>query len=142
MNTFKGCLLALSLSFLVLGGAQASEKSVLVTLTAESTETQGMAMVLSNAMQSQGAQVHVLLCDQAGMLAVEGHSADALAPRDLTPVDMLGNLIAGGATVQVCALFLPNRSQDQADLLDGVSVAQPPAIAEILLNPDVRVFNF
>ncbi|RUO26518.1 hypothetical protein CWE09_07370 [Aliidiomarina minuta] len=142
MNIMQNFFAALSLSILTIGGAQASDKSVLVTLTAESTETQGMAMVLSNAMQSQGAEVHVLLCDQAGMLAIEGYSAEALAPRNVTPVTMLENLISGGATVQVCALFLPNRSQDEADLLDGVSVAQPPAIAEKLLNPDVRVFNF
>lgn len=133
---------ALGLSSVGTATADQESKSVFVTLTSSETQTQGMALVLSNAMQGQGADIQLLLCDGAGQLAVEGSTSEALAPRDVTPQQMLNNLIRGGAAVEVCALFLPNAELTSDALIDGVSVAEPPAVATRLLDPNVRVLSF
>jgi hypothetical protein len=44
--------------------------------------------------------------------------------------------------VQVCALYLPNAGKTAADLLEGVSPAQPPAIAELMMRRETRLFTF
>ncbi len=46
-------------------------EEVLVILSSDSLQTQGMAMVLSNTMAQKGAKVNVLLCDEAGDLALK-----------------------------------------------------------------------
>jgi len=52
---------------------------VLVILSSDSLQTQGMAMVLSNTMAQKGAKVNVLLCDEAGDLALKAYEAEPLA---------------------------------------------------------------
>lgn len=121
---------------------QHSDKEVMVILTASSLQTQGMAMVLSNAMSAQGAKVNVLLCDKAGDLALESDQSSALKPRDVTPGQMLRGLISEGARVNVCALYLPNSKYTKDDLIEGIGVASPPDMASQMLNPDFRVFTF
>lgn len=117
-------------------------REVLVILASESNQTQGMAMVLSNTMASQGATVNVLLCDKAGDLALKSYEAPALKPKDVTPGQMLRGLIKQGAAVNVCALYLPNSEHSQADLIEGVGVATPPDMASQMLNPKIRTFSF
>ena len=68
-------------------------EEVLVILASDSLQTQGMAMALANAMAGQGAKVNVLLCDQAGDLALKDDKAPALKPKDLTPGQMLRGLL-------------------------------------------------
>lgn len=123
-------------------GGEVPPQEVLVTLTSGQPQTQGMALVLASAMQSQGARIEVLLCDSAGYLAVADYPSEALAPRQVSPQQMLNNLIQNGADIQVCALFLPNTELSQDVLLEGVKAAQPPAIAERMLADNIRVFNF
>ncbi|MFC4260931.1 hypothetical protein ACFOZ5_18075 [Marinobacter lacisalsi] len=115
---------------------------VLVILSSDSLQTQGMAMVLSNTMAQQGAQVNVLLCDQAGDLALKSYSADALKPKDLTPGQMLRGLAKQGGEINVCALYLPNSDYTQEDLMEGVGVATPPDMAGQMLDPEIRIFSF
>lgn len=115
---------------------------VLVILSSESLQTQGMAMVLSNTMAQKGAKVNVLLCDKAGDLALKAYDAPALKPKDVTPVQMLRGLLKQGGTANVCALYLPNSDYSKEDLLDGVGVATPPEMAEQMLNSDMRTFTF
>lgn len=127
------------------GKTQSAGKSVgevLVILASDSLQTQGMAMVLSNTMAQKGAKVNVLLCDKAGDLALKSYTANALAPKNLTPGQMLQGLMKAGGTVNVCALYLPNSNQTKADLLDGVGVATPPAMADQMLNRKMRTFSF
>ena len=60
----------------VLQDAQShSPEQVVVILTSASLQTQGMAMVLSRAMQEQGVQLSILLCDKAGDLAIDGYQS-------------------------------------------------------------------
>jgi len=116
--------------------------SALVILSSASEQTQGMAMVLSNAMAQQGASVSVLLCDQAGDLALRSYQAEPLKPRNVTPGQLLRKLMASGGEVSVCALYLPNSGHDQSDLIDGIKVATPPEIARQMLDPATRTFSF
>jgi predicted peroxiredoxin len=117
-------------------------EKVLVILSDSSLQTQGMAMVLGNTMSDQGAEIHVLLCDQAGDLSLKAYQGVGLKPKDLTPGQMLRRLIGEGASVKVCALYLPNSEYTQEDLLEGVTVATPPEMAKQMLDPSFRIFSF
>ncbi len=114
----------------------------LVILSSDSLQTQGMALVLATALAARGNSIHVLLCDQAGELAITDYQPDTLAPRDMTPKDLLMGLMNNGATVQVCALFLPNSDYTESDLIDGITVAMPPEIAGLMDHPDTDVLTY
>jgi len=62
-------LLAAVLFSPIMAGASERVDKVLITLTSAEQQTRGMAMVLGNMMQAQGASVSVLLCDSAGDMA-------------------------------------------------------------------------
>jgi len=111
-------------------------------VTSADNQTQGMAMVLATQMAEQKAAVRILLCGPAGQLALKAYEPAALKPRNVTPKQMMAGLIKGGATVEVCALFLPNADKTPADLLDGVAVAKPPDVAAYMTKPGVRAFGF
>jgi len=104
--------------------------------------TQGMAMVLANQMQAQGAQVDILLCDQGGDLALKDAGGEALKPNDVTPAQLLSAALKKGATASVCALYLPNTGHAAEQLKDGISVAKPDAMARAMLEPQRKVFSF
>lgn len=117
-------------------------EEVLVILASESSQTQGMAMVLSNTMAAKGARVNVLLCDKAGDLALKNYQAGSLKPRDVTPGQMLRGLLKQGGTANVCALYLPNSAHTTHDLIDGVGVASPADMGDQMLDPKIRTFSF
>lgn len=121
---------------------QETVKEVLVIVSSPSRETQGMAMVLSNTMAQKGARVNVLLCDQAGDLALKSYEAEPLKPKNVTPGQMLRGLIKQGGSAKVCALYLPNSGHSKDDLIEGVGVAMPPEMADQMLNPEIRTFTF
>ena len=100
------------------------------------------AYVLANQMVEQKATVRVLLCGPAGQLALKAYEPAALKPRNVTPKQMMAGLIKAGATVEVCALFLPNADKTPADLMDGVSVAKPPEVAAYMVKLGVKAFGF
>lgn|SRR5690554_893758 len=138
----KKTLLALSMAFGA-AAAQAEEpQSVTVTLSSGSTMTQGMAMVLANQMQEQNAQVDILLCDEAGKIALKNATGETLKPNNVTPTQLLDAAIKKGATASVCALFLPNSGYNPDDLREGVSVAKPQDMAAKLLEPGRKQINF
>ncbi|AMC99811.1 hypothetical protein [Halomonas chromatireducens] len=130
-------------------GQEDSAERALVILTSDSLQTQAMAMILSNAMQQQGADLSILLCDAAGDLAVEGYaSAEPVntPPENpagqVTPEGILQMLITNGAQVDVCAIYLPNSEHEQADLREGVGVAAPGPMAEMMRDSTIPVFSF
>lgn len=112
------------------------------SVTSADNQAQGMAMVLASQMAEQKAAVRILLCGPAGQLALKTYEPAALKPRNVTPKQMMTGLIKGGATVEVCALFLPNADRTPADLVEGVTVAKPPEIAAYMVKPGVRAFGF
>ena len=99
-------------------------------------------MVLASQMAEQKAAVRILLCGPAGQLALKAYEPPALKPRNVTPKQMMAGLIKGGATVEVCALFLPNADKAPSDLVEGVTVAKPPEVAAYMVKPGVRAFGF
>ncbi|PRY72663.1 hypothetical protein [Halomonas ventosae] len=121
----------------------------LVILTSDSLQTQGMAMILSNAMQQQGTDLQILLCDAAGHLAVEGYeSAEAIntppsnPAGQVKPEGILQMLMEKGAQVDVCAIYLPNSDLGEDNLREGVGVAAPGPMAEMMRDPSIPVYSF
>lgn len=135
-------LLTAAALFGITSMAMAETQAVTVILSDASNMTQGMALVLANQMQAQGAQVDILLCDQAGALALKEAGGEALKPNDVTPAQLLNAAMQKGATASVCALYLPNTGYTQAQLKDGVSVAMPDAMARAMLETHRKVFSF
>lgn len=136
--------LALMLSLALPGSPQAAGQTpgLLVVVTSDEPQVQGMALVLSKQSAAAGAQVRILLCGPGGDLALKGAPQTKLKPRNVTPQEMLVGLMVNGVTAEVCALYLPNNGKSPDDLIQGVGVAKPPAIAAAMLAPDTRLFTF
>jgi len=129
------------------GAAIAEEPAKLVTVvTSAEPQTQLMAMVLTMQAAKAGAEAHVLLCGPAGDLALKDAPASATAgqpPKDMSPQGLMQMMREkAGATVEVCAIYLPGKGADASALLDGITVAKPPAMAARLMEPGTRVMNF
>lgn len=120
----------------------AEAQPVTLVLSDASGMTQGMAMVLANQMQEQGAQVNILLCDKAGDLALKEAGGEPLKPNNVTPSQLLSAVMSKGATASVCALYLPNSGHSRDTLKDGIEVASPDAMARNLLEKDRKVVGF
>ncbi len=136
------CLL---IGTLLPGASAAGPERMLTIVTAADIETQGMALVLSNQALAAGAGLRVLLCGPAGDLALKAAPAaatEAITPKGMSVRDLLEAAMAKGAAVEVCAIYLPNRSLNAEALMDGVTVAKPPAIAAEMLDPSVRLATF
>lgn len=118
------------------------DKQLFVTVDSASTMSQGAAMVLAGQAIEQKASVRVLLCGAGGDLAVQGQAGETLKPKNVTPQDMLKGLIKSGATVEVCALFLPNKGLKPEALVAGVKPAKPAEVAAHILKPGVKVLSF
>lgn len=135
-----------ALSLGMVAGAQAETEAVekaMVIVSSDSLQTQGMAMVLSQAMQAQGAKINLLLCDKAGDLAISSFESEAaLEPHGMKPEGLMKKIMNDGGEVAVCALYLPNSEYKEADLHDGVTVAQPPVMAEMMRDAGTKVFAF
>lgn len=139
LTGFAALLAVLSLP---VAPATAAEEKLLVVITSAEPEVQGMAMVLSRQSLDAGAEVRILLCGPGGDIALTDSPQQALKPRNVTPQEMMIGLAAQGVTVEVCALYLPNRNKAAGDLVSGVGVAKPPAIAAAMLAPNTRLFTF
>lgn len=131
-----------ALAVLSLSSFAQAPAEVFVNVTTADNQSQGMAMVLATQMVEQKAAVRILLCGPAGQLALKTYDPPALKPRNVTPKQMMAGLMKAGATVEVCALFLPNADRAPVDLTDGVTVAKPPEVAAYMLKPGVRAFGF
>lgn len=145
MSKQKLAALALGTSLLSMGATAqepAAVEHALVIVNSGSVQTQGMAMVLANAMQASGTQINILLCDQAGDLALTDTKSVALKPNNVTPEQLLAKLQQNGAKVDVCALYLPNSQHTPEQLKADIGVATPPQIAELMLHSATRVFSF
>ena len=113
-----------------------------VNIHSGSAMAQGAGLVLAGQALEQKANVRVLLCDAAAEIAVAGKEMPTLKPRNVTPQQMLQGLIKSGATVEVCALYLPNSGRQATDLIPGVTPAKPAEVAAHLLKPGVATLAF
>lgn len=130
---------------LVAAAEAGDAQRLLVVLTSGETETQAMTLVLSNQVAASGKPVHLLLCGPAGDIALKAPPPDAgrmVTPKGMSVLSLLQGLKAKGASVDVCAIYLPNRKLDAAALADGVGVARPPAIAAEMVAAGTRLFTF
>lgn len=124
---------------------EAAVPALVTVLTAEHPETQLMAMTLTLQAINQGSTARVLLCGPAGDMALRQPPASATQPQkpaNVSPRQLLDKIIASGAPVEVCAIYLPNRSLDAAALADGIRAARPDAMAGHLLAPNTRILSF
>lgn len=119
-----------------------AEARIFVVLTTPDVQTQLMVMVLSTQMNAQHRLDGILLCGPAGDLALEGDEGVILKPVNKSPQMLLRSLIAGGVTVQVCPLYLPNKGLTPEYLVAGVTEARLPLVAGHLLEHGVRLFTF
>ncbi len=144
MHTIRQLLAGLVLTVFSAAALAQSGPDMLSILTSDDDETQAMALILTMQAQKNGASPQVLLCDDAGDLAVgsEADDSEILRGPDASPAQMIQRLVNNGVQVDVCAIYLPNREYTEADLIDGVGVAQPPAIGALVADPAVREFTF
>ncbi|MDZ7710512.1 MAG: hypothetical protein U5K36_10945 [Roseovarius sp.] len=136
----------LGLAALIAPAAQAEEADKLVTiLTSEEPQTQLMSMVLTMQSMQAGAGAYVLLCGPAGDLALKDAPEAATAPqkpKGMSPQLLMQKIMEQGATVEVCAIYLPNKGVGADALLDGVGSAKPPAVAARMLATGTRIMSF
>ncbi|MCC5956783.1 MAG: DsrE family protein [Natronohydrobacter sp.] len=135
---------ALALTLASPAFADSAEKLVTV-VTSENPQTQLMAMVLTAQAVEQGAETRILLCGPGGDLALIDAPETATAPqppRDASPQGMLQMLMGNGVTVEVCAIYLPGLGATPDVLIEGVTVAQPPAMAGAMMEANTRVWSF
>ena len=144
-------LIALSIVGLALCTGAATAKAsddidrMLVILTSPEVETQAMALVLSNHTAKLGKKVRLLLCDSAGDIALKNPPEQAkrvVTPKGMTVSSLLSALQQKGGTVDVCAIYLPNRKLAEDALAAGVGVARPPVIADEMADAGTRLAVF
>lgn len=128
--------------FAGMADVQSDSESLFVVLTSDDAETQMMAMVLATQSLNNDVPVRVLLCSEAGELALKDAEFPAFAPADRSPKQLLNGLIDRGVKVEVCGIFLPNRDYTEADLTEGAGTAAPPEVAEFMEQKGVRYFTF
>ncbi len=126
--------------------AQDAPDTLVTILTAPEAQTQMMAMVLAMQAAQQGAAPHVLLCGPAGDLALKDAPETATAPQPpmgMNPQGLMTKIMGlPGAKVEVCALYLPAKGADASVLMDGVTVAKPPAMAGAMIAPNARIASY
>lgn len=128
---------------LVIFSAQAQvEPNMYFTVNSSDVMVQGAAMVLATQSLKQNANVRVLLCGQAADMALQGHEMASLKPMNATPGQMLRGLVKNGATVEVCALYLPNKGLKPDALIPGVKPGKPADVAAYMLKADVKMLAF
>ncbi|UWX58479.1 DsrE family protein [Chlorobaculum sp. MV4-Y] len=121
---------------------QPASKGLFVVVTSDDPMTQMMAMVLSAQTLNQGRSVRVLICGKAGELVLKGSKEKLFKPVNKSPQMMLKELMAKGVKVEVCPLYLPNTGKQPSALIDGVTVAQPPAVAAAMAEDGIKLFTF
>lgn len=137
-------LTAFGMAFASPALSQDADRLVTV-VTSENPQTQLMAMVLTTQAVEQGASAQILLCGPGGDLALADAPDSATAaqpPRGASPQGMLQALMAQGVTVEVCAIYLPGLGATPDVLMEGVGVAQPPAMAGAMMAAQARVWSF
>lgn len=116
---------------------------LITILTAPNAQTQLMGMVLTLQAVQQGAGAYILLCGDASDIALKDAPAAATAPQQpngMSPQALLLQILAQPNTsAEVCAIYLPNKGVDASALLEGITPADPAAMASRLLADDTRI---
>jgi predicted peroxiredoxin len=113
-----------------------------VTVNSHHPVAQGAAMVLATQALQQKNQVRILLCGEAGDIALKSKEQVKLKPKNISAQQMMQGLMKSGVVVEVCALYLPNSGKQISDLIDGVKAANPSDVAKHMTSPEVRILSF
>jgi len=138
-------VMTLAMIAAVASPAKADDKKLVTIVATAEPQTQLMSMVLSMQALQQGASVYMLLCGPGGDLALKDAPASATAPqkpKGMSPQGLMQKIMGAGGTVDVCAIYLPNKGVGAEALLDGVGRAKPDEMAALLLADDTRVMSF
>ncbi|MCP4348838.1 MAG: hypothetical protein GY795_25445 [Desulfobacterales bacterium] len=117
-------------------------KGVFLVITASDPQTQLMAMSLSTQIVAKGKSLRILLCGPGGDLALRDGKEVILKPINKSPQMLLKNLINNNIRVEICPFYLANRGGSMADLIDGITPANPGLVADGLIEPGVKLFTF
>lgn len=122
------------------------QKNIVTIVTSQNAETQLMAMVLTMQAVQQGANAHILLCGDAGDMALKDAPKTVTAPqkpKGMSPQKLMKLILEKTKTkVEVCALYLPNKDMKPSELLDGITAANPQKMGKRLLVDNVRILSF
>ncbi|MEP3476798.1 MAG: hypothetical protein ABJN57_11305 [Hyphomicrobiales bacterium] len=122
------------------------QKNIVTIVTSQNAETQLMAMVLTMQAVQQGANAHILLCGDAGDMALKDAPKTVTAPqkpKGMSPQKLMKLIMKKTKTkVEVCALYLPNKDMKPSALLDGITAANPQKMGKRLLVDNVRILSF
>lgn len=125
---------------------QSQEQDTMLTIiTDQNPETQLMALVLTMSAKAKGETPRILLCSAGGDLALKAAPESvtaSLAPKGMSPQGLLKKLMSEGTPVDVCAIYLPNRPFGKEALLDGIGVATPADMGEIIARPGETLLSF
>ncbi len=143
MHTYIGMfILACFLAVPASANCSENSKNLFIIVTTNDPVTQLMSMVLATQTMKKGATVDVLLCGEAGSLAINNSPEILLKPNDNSPQMLLKDLIQNGVKVELCPPYLPNKEKNISDLIDGVAVAKPPLVADKLLHEDTKILSY
>lgn len=120
-------------------------EAMLTIVTSGDPETQLMALVLTRSAKAAGEAPRILLCSAGGDLALAQAPKSAIAPlqpQGASPQGVLKGLITEGVQVDVCAIYLPNRTFGKEALIEGVGVAKPDDIGKLIASPDIQILSF
>ena len=101
-----------------------------------------LTRLLATQTMKKGATVNILLCGEAGSLAVKNSPEILLKPNDKSPQMLVKNLIQNGVNVELCPPYLPNKEKNTSDLIAGVSVAKPSMVADKLLHENTKILSY
>lgn len=122
------------------------QKNIVTIVTSQNAETQLMAMVLTMQAVQQGANAHILLCGDAGDMALKDAPKTVTAPqkpKGMSPQKLMKLILEKTNTkVEVCALYLPNKDMKPSELLDGITATNPQKMGKRLLVDNVRILSF
>lgn len=138
----SSALLATSL-FISSTGFADMGKGLNVLVTAPERQSQMMALVLSiQTIKKHSKEVNMVLCSSADDLALSETKTEALKGPNKSPTQMLKALIKMGGSVKVCPLYLPSIGKTKADLIEGITIAKPPAVAARILDTDYTNLSY
>lgn len=118
---------------------------LMAVVTTADPETQFMAMTLLKTSGVDPRHIRILLCGPGGDLGLKvpaGASPPTFGPASRTAQALLTELDEQGATIEVCAIYLPARRSDRSILMDSIGVASPIDVGPVLADPAVRVLTF
>lgn len=118
------------------------KKGLNVVLTSGDEQTQMMAMVLSMMTIKAKKEVNIVMCAAGGKLALKDTKTNSFEPAKKSPTMLLKALLKKGAKVSVCPLYLPSVNKNKDALLEGITIAKPPKVAQSLLNSDFTTLSY